>query len=167
MINDISSPHSILTFLSQKIKFHLFSVKKARIIIDHNIYRTLPRNFSSNNTKKQPPGHFRSASADPRSSPQYNRSSNGEFGRSDTICRSASADMKSPSSVFRSINSHFSRGSVSRSSSGDIQSAKLQRSSSAEPEFLRFWMEKDRRSSSKEQINMKYINSFYPQTDTG
>ena len=58
---------------------------------------------------------------------------------SNGLLRSASADFRSPKSLFKSSSS----GLIQKSSSGDLNSSKL-RSSSAEPEFLRFWLEKDR-----------------------
>merc|ERR1719232_476482 len=51
------------------------------------------------------------------------------------LLRSASADFRSPKSLFKS--------SIQKSSSGVWNSSQV-RSSSAEPEFLRFWLEKDR-----------------------
>ena len=58
---------------------------------------------------------------------------------SNGLLRSASADFRSPKSLFKSSSS----GLIQKSSSGDLNSSKL-RSLSAEPEFLRFWLEKDR-----------------------
>ena len=62
--------------------------------------------------------------------------------RPNGLLRSASADFRSPKSLFKSSSCDL-RSPIQKSSSGDLKGSKF-RSSSAEPEFLRFWLEKDR-----------------------
>ena len=71
------------------------------------------------------------------------------------LLRSASADFRSPKSLFKSSSGDI-RGSIQKSSSGDF------RSSSAEPEFLRFWLEKDRAINKVDVRSKKQQQSASP-----
>ena len=70
--------------------------------------------------------------------------------------RSASADFRtSPKSLFKSSSGDI-RGSIQKSSSAEF------RSSSAEPEFLRFWLEKDRLINKVDMRSKKQQKSASP-----
>ena len=75
--------------------------------------------------------------------------------------RSASADFRtSPKSLFKSSSGDI-RGSLQKSSSAEF------RSSSAEPEFLRFWLEKDRAINKVDMRSKKQLSATASPSDKG
>ena len=75
--------------------------------------------------------------------------------------RSASADFRTtPKSLFKSSSGDI-RGSIQKSSSAEF------RSSSAEPEFLRFWLEKDRAINKVDMRSKKQLSATASPSDKG